>query len=60
MVNALLAESKQDIRSLYESFCKQDETVIIQEDIGLVENDTNITVNEEIDDTYPHRHTIRG
>jgi DnaD/phage-associated family protein len=46
---------KQDIRSLYESFCKQDEMIFDQD-----ENDTYLTECEELDDSFLHRQTIRG
>jgi DnaD/phage-associated family protein len=46
---------KQDIRSLYESFCKQDEVIFDQD-----ENDTYLTESEELDDSFLHRYTIRG
>ncbi|MEC1714603.1 DnaD domain protein [Schinkia azotoformans] len=39
---------KEEIRSLYESFCSGDE------------NDPSITDDAESDDTFPYRDTIRG
>ncbi|OIK13502.1 DNA replication protein DnaD [Bacillus sp. MUM 116] len=51
---------KQDIRSLYESFYKQAELIIDNEDLVQDENDTYITQNAEFDDTFLQRQTIRG
>jgi hypothetical protein len=51
---------KQDIRSLYESFYKQEEIFFGKEDRDSDENDTWITESEELDDTFPNRDTIRG
>jgi hypothetical protein len=50
---------KQDIRSLYESFYKQEEMVVGKEDSNLDENDTYITECEEFDDMFLYPHTIR-
>jgi DnaD/phage-associated family protein len=51
---------KQDIRSLYESFCRQEEILFGKEDRDLDENDTWITESEKLDDTSTNRDTIRG
>lgn len=51
---------KQDIRSLYESFYKQEEIFFGREDRDSDENDTWINQCEELDDTFTNRGTIRG
>jgi hypothetical protein len=51
---------KQDIRSLYESFYKQEEIFFGKEDRDSDENDTWINESEELDESYPNRDTIRG
>ena len=51
---------KQEIRSLYESFCKKEEMFFSKEDRDLDENDTYLTECEEFDDTLLHSDTIRG
>jgi DnaD/phage-associated family protein len=52
---------KNDIRSLYESFCEQGRMVFDQEDRDLDENDKyKETDGEEDDDSFTHRYTIRG
>jgi DnaD/phage-associated family protein len=53
---------KKDIRSLYESFCGQEEVFIGEEIVDEDdENDTYIdTEYEEYDDTSMHRYTLRG
>ncbi|MFK9092513.1 DnaD domain-containing protein [Bacillus salipaludis] len=57
-----VAESitKQEIRSLYQSFCKQDELCCSQEDSNQDKNNTYETECEEIDDALLSRDTIRG
>jgi hypothetical protein len=49
---------KQDIRSLYESFCKQEEMFFSKEDRSLDENDTYLKESVEFDNTLPRRQTI--
>jgi DnaD/phage-associated family protein len=51
---------KDDIRSLYLSFCEQGSKFFGKEDRVLDENDTYITECEEIDDTLLSRYTIGG
>jgi hypothetical protein len=51
---------KQEIRSLYESFCKKEEMFFSKEDRDLDENDTYLTECEEFDDTLLYPDTIRG
>ena len=51
---------KQEIRSLYESFCKKEEMFFSKEDRDQDENDTYLTECEEFDDTLLHPYTIRG
>jgi DnaD/phage-associated family protein len=51
---------KQDIRSLYESFCRQEGIFFGKEDRDSDENDTWINECEELDDTFTNRGTIRG
>ncbi|MED1471960.1 DnaD domain protein [Bacillus salipaludis] len=51
---------KQDIRSLYESFYKQEEMFLDNEDTEQDVIDTYRTEHEEMDDPFLHRHTIRG
>ena len=52
---------KQEIRSLYESFCKQEEIIFSKEVSDQDENDTYLEPEcEELDDTLTHRYTIRG
>ncbi|WP_231510854.1 DnaD domain-containing protein [Bacillus sp. UNC438CL73TsuS30] len=54
------AIQKLEIRSLYDSFCEHEEMFLNKEDTDLFENDTYKTECEEVDDTFPIRHTIRG
>jgi DnaD/phage-associated family protein len=51
---------KQEIRSIYESFYKQEEISLGKKDRDSDENDTWITECEELDDTSTNRGTIRG
>ena len=52
---------KQDIRSLFESFCEQEEGLLSKEDRDEDENDTYVnTDNEELNDTFMPQYTIRG
>lgn len=52
---------KQEIRSLYESFCKQEEIFFGKEMVDQDENNTYIDSEcEEFDDTLLYHHTIRG
>ncbi|WP_235749682.1 DnaD domain-containing protein [Neobacillus bataviensis] len=51
---------KQEIRHLYESFCKPEEIFLGTEFIDQDENDTYETECEEMDDTLLTRHTIGG
>ncbi|MFJ7726720.1 DnaD domain protein [Neobacillus sp. NPDC097160] len=54
------AIGKQEIRSLYQSFCEQDEMCLGKEDRDQAQNDTYKTEYEEMDDTLLSRHTIGG
>lgn len=55
------AIQKQEIRSLYESFCEQEEIVFGQEVSSQDENDTYLEPEcGEHDDTLTHRDTRRG
>ncbi|WP_040344921.1 DnaD domain protein [Neobacillus bataviensis] len=51
---------KQEIRSLYESFCTQEEIIPGTEYIEQDENEPYPTESKEFDDTFVHRTTIRG
>ncbi|SMQ63587.1 DnaD and phage-associated domain-containing protein [Bacillus sp. OV166] len=52
---------KQEIRSLFESFCGKEEMFNCNDVSEENENDTYIdTECEELDDTFMHRYTIRG
>ncbi len=52
---------KQEIRSLYESFCKQEEMICSNEVSGQEEKSTYLEPEwEEHDDTLTHRDTRRG
>jgi DnaD/phage-associated family protein len=51
---------KQEIRSLYESFCKQEEMFFGKEDRDPDENDTYRTECDEVDDPCLHRPTVGG
>src|SRR3954470_8215011 len=51
---------KDEIRSLYQSFCEQGSKFFGKEDRVLDENDTYITKCEEFDDTLVPRYTIGG
>ncbi|MEH7482027.1 DnaD domain protein [Neobacillus drentensis] len=55
------AIQKQEIRSLFESFCEQEELVFGKEVSGQDENDTYLEPEcGELDDTLTHRDTRRG
>ncbi|MBT2730684.1 DnaD domain protein [Bacillus sp. ISL-75] len=55
------AIQKQEIRSLFESFCEQEELVFGMEVSGQDENDTYLEPEcGELDDTLTHRDTRRG
>ncbi|WP_249366524.1 DNA replication protein DnaD [Neobacillus rhizophilus] len=52
---------REEIRSLFESFCKQDEMTFVNEVSDPDENDTYIDKEyEAIDDTFTHCYTIGG
>jgi DnaD/phage-associated family protein len=53
---------KEEIRSLYESFCEQEEVVLLsREDRDQVVSHTYIEKDDEqVDDSFPSRPTIRG
>ncbi|MEH7354822.1 DnaD domain protein [Neobacillus drentensis] len=51
---------KQEIRSLYQSFCEQEELCFDKDGREQDENDTYKTECEELDDTLLPRHTIGG
>ena len=52
---------KQEIRSLYESFCEHERMYLSKEDSDQDENDTYLDAEcEEVDDTFMPRDTIRG
>ena len=52
---------KQEFRSLYESFCKNEEFIFSKKVSEQDENATDLTPEcEEIDDTLTNPHTIRG
>ncbi len=55
------AIQKQEIRSLFESFCKQEELVVVKEVSGQDENDTYLEPKcREHDDALTRRYTIGG
>ncbi|MFK9095417.1 DnaD domain protein [Bacillus salipaludis] len=56
----LEAIPKQEIRSLFKSFCKQEEIFLGTEYIEQDEYEPFTTECEEFDDTFVHRDTIRG
>jgi DnaD/phage-associated family protein len=53
--------AKQEIRSLFESFCGQEQVLFCNEGSAQDEEDTYLeTECEVMDDSLAHRHTIRG
>ncbi|MGG3469020.1 DnaD domain protein [Neobacillus pocheonensis] len=55
------AIQKQEIRNLFEAFCKKEEILFSKEVNDQVENDTyQDPESEELDDTFTNRYTIGG